>query len=61
MRRSDLGVELFAAQAHSPAGLEPTEFHGYPVPTAPARVLRELRDRRDLVPAEYRRLIRGLV
>lgn len=59
-RRSDLGVELFAAQAHSPAGQEPIEFHGYPVPTAPAKVLRGLRDRGDIVPAEYRRLVRGL-
>ena len=60
VRRSDLGVELFAAQAHSAAGLEPIEFHGYPVPTAPAKVLRKLRDRGDLVSSEYRRLIRGL-
>ena len=60
VRRSDLGLELFAAQAHSPLGQEPIEFHGYPVPTAPARVLRELRDRGDLLVAEYRRLIKGL-
>ena len=37
VRRTDLGPELFAAQAHSPAGQEPIEFHGYPVATAPAR------------------------
>lgn len=60
VRRSDVGVELFAAQAHSPAGLDPIEFHGYPVPSAPARILRALRDRGDLVTSEYRRLIRGL-
>lgn len=60
VRRSDIGAELFAALAHSPAGLEPIEFHGYPVPTAPAKVLRKLRDRGDLLPPEYRRLIRGL-
>lgn len=60
VRRSDLGAELFAAQAHSPAGLEPIEFHGYPVSTAPAKVLRKLRDRGDLLSPEYRRLIRGL-
>lgn len=60
VRRSDRGPELFAAQAHSPLGQEPIEFHGYPVPTAPARVLRALRDRGDLLLAEYRRLIKGL-
>lgn len=60
VRRSEIGPELFAAQAHSPVGQEPIEFHGYPVPTAPARVLRTLRDRGDLLPAEYRRLVRGL-
>jgi len=60
VRRSDFGFELFAAQVHSPAGQEPLEFHGYPVPTAPARVLRALRDRGDLVASEYNRLIRGL-
>lgn len=60
VRRSERGVELFAAQVHSPAGQEPAEFHGYPVPTAPARVLRALRDRGDLLPPEYRRLVRGL-
>lgn len=60
LRRSERGAELFAAQLHSPVGQEPMEFHGYPVPTAPARVLRQLRDRGDLLPSEYRRLIRGL-
>lgn len=60
VRRSDHGAELFAAQAHSPAGQDPVEFHGYPVPTAPAKVLRQLRDRGDLLAPEYRQLIRGL-
>jgi hypothetical protein len=60
VRRSDVGVELFAAQVHSPAGQEPIELHGYPVPTAPAQVLRELRDRGELLEPEYRRLVRGL-
>lgn len=60
VRRSDRGVELFAAQVHSPSGQEPLELHGYPVASAPARVLRELRDRGDLLPSEYRRLLRGL-
>lgn len=60
VRRSDLGAELFAAQAHSPAGHDPIEFHGYPVPTASAKILRQLRDRGDLLQPEYRRLIRGL-
>ena len=60
VRRSDLGAELFAAQAHSPAGQEPVEFHGYPVPAAPARILRQLRDRGDLLQPEYRRFIRSL-
>jgi hypothetical protein len=60
VRRLDIGAELFAANAHSPAGQEPIEFHGYPVPTAPARVLRELLDRGDLLRPEYRRFIRGL-
>lgn len=60
VRRAEGGVELFAAQAHSPAGREPVEFHGYPVVTAPARVLRALRDRGDLLQAEYRRFVRGL-
>lgn len=59
-RRTDDGVELFAAQAHSPAGQEPIEFHGYPVSTAPAKVLRSLRDRGDLLAPEYRRLVKGL-
>lgn len=60
VRRSDLGAEPFAAQAHSPAGQEPIEFHGYPVPAAPARVLRQMRNRGDLLQPEYRRFIRGL-
>jgi hypothetical protein len=60
VRRSDGGAELFAGQAHSPAGQEPIEFHGYPVATAPAKVLRQLRNRGDLLLPEYRRFIRGL-
>lgn len=58
--RSDSGIELFAAQVHSPVGNEPLEFHGYPVATAPARVPRTLRDRGDLLQPEYRHLVRGL-
>lgn len=60
VRRSDDGAELFAGQAHSPTGRKPIEFHGYPVPTAPAMILRQLRDRGDLLQQEYRRFIRGL-
>lgn len=60
VRRADTGIEIFAAQVHSPAGQHPTELHGYPVPTAPARVLRALRDRGEISQPEYHGLIRGL-
>ncbi len=60
VRRSEIGLEVFAGQAHSPSGQEPIEFHGYPVASAPARVLRALRDRGDLAESEYKRLVRGL-
>lgn len=60
VRRESTGVEVFAAQVHSPAGHEPIELHGYPVPTAPARVLREFKARGDLTELEYRRLVRSL-
>lgn len=60
VRRAEVGVEIFAAQVHSPAGQEPIELHGYPVATAPAKVLRKLRDSGDLSEAEYRRFVRGL-
>lgn len=60
VRRSQVGLELFAAQVHSPAGQEPLEFHGYPVPTAPAGVLRAFPDRGDLMRSEYRQLVRAL-
>jgi hypothetical protein len=59
-RRSESGLELFAAQAHSPTGPEPIEFHGYPVPSAPTKVLRVLRDRGDLAGPEYTRLTKAL-
>lgn len=59
LRRSSAGLELFAAQVHSPDGQETIDFHGYPVPTAPSRVLRAFRDRGDLLPAEYNRLVRS--
>lgn len=56
----DVGIEIFAAQAHSPAGQEPIELHGYPIAAAPAKVLRVFRDRGEVSEAEYRRLLRGL-
>ena len=59
VRRSESGLEFFAAQMTRVVNGE-TEYHGYPTVYVPGRVLRQFRDDGTITGAEYRRLLKRL-
>ncbi len=57
VRRGVDGLELYDAKWTQDVAGEP-EFHGHPASFVPAKVLRVLRDKGQITPAEYRKLAR---
>ena len=59
VRRSESGLELFAAQMTRIVNGE-TEYHGYPTVYVPGRILRQYRGDGTITQPEYRKLIKRL-
>lgn len=59
VRRSESGLEFFAAQLTQVVN-GVAEFHGYPTNHVPGRVLRQFRNRGTISPSEYRKLVKRL-
>ena len=59
VRRSESGLEFFAAQITQIVNGVP-EYHGYPTDYVPGRILRQFRDDGAITWPEYRRLVKRL-
>ena len=58
-RRGESGLEFFTARTTQVVNGD-VEFHGYPTPHVPGRVLRRFRDQDLISNAEYRSLVKRL-
>ena len=59
VRRSDSGLEFFAAQMTRIVNGE-TEYHGYPTFYVPVKILRQFRDNGIITRSEYRMSVKRL-
>ena len=57
VRRTDSGLEFFAAQVTQVVN-GAIEYHGYPTHRVPGKILRRFRDQGKISDAEYRRLVK---
>lgn len=59
VRRSDSGLEFFAAQMTRIVNGE-TEYHGYPTGYVPGNILRQFRENGSITRPEYNKLVKRL-
>ena len=59
VRRTESGLEFFTARMTQVVNGE-VEYHGYPTPCVPGKVLRQFRNQGKISQSEYRRLVKRL-
>ena len=59
VRRIESGLEFFTAQMTQVVNGE-IEYHGYPTPYVPGKILRQFRDQGKISQSEYRSLVKRL-
>jgi hypothetical protein len=59
VRRIESGLEFFTAQMTQVVNGE-IEYHGYPAPYVPGKILRQFRDQGKISQSEYRSLVKRL-